>query len=294
VPRRTTVARHESALGRWEMVRAAPHPALRGQVQAYCGYREETPAPLTRSETPSGTVALVLSFGDEISVSVGGAPPRRHTSFLAPLDHRPATTEHAGRQHGVEVKLCPTATRRLVGMPLHELPGAVVDLDLLLGRRADELVETLATAPTWEERFARLDAVLARRLADAPALHPGVQHAWRLLVATHGKVSVAALAAELGWSRRHLGERVRADLGLPPKVIARMLRFDRAKHLLGCDDGSGLAEIALDCGYYDQAHLNRDFREFADSTPSDFLARRLPDGGGVAGAGGAPSVAAAA
>ena len=66
--RRSTVGRHASALGRWEMVRAAPHPALRGQVQEYCGYREETPAPLSRSETPSGTVTLVLSFGDEISV----------------------------------------------------------------------------------------------------------------------------------------------------------------------------------------------------------------------------------
>jgi AraC-like DNA-binding protein len=283
VIRRTAVARHESALGRWEMIRAAPHPALRGHVQEYCGYREETPAPLSRSETPSGTVTLVLSFGEEISVAVGGDPPRRHTSFLAPLHDRPATTQHAGRQHGVEVKLSPTATRRLVGMPVHELPGAVVDLDLLLGRRADELVESLADAASWEERFARLDAVLARRLSDGPPLHPGVQHAWRLLVAGHGKLPVATLAAELGWSRRHLGERVRADLGLPPKVIARVLRFDRVKHLLGRDDGTGLAEIALECGYYDQAHLNRDFREFADSTPSDFLARRLPDGGGVAG-----------
>ena len=94
---------------------------------------------------------------------------------------------------------------------------------------------------------------------------------------------VANLAAELGWSRRHLGERIRADLGLPPKIVGRILRFDRVKRLLERDDGHRLAEIALDCGYYDQAHLNRDFREFADATPSEFLARRLPDGGGVAG-----------
>ena len=282
MPRRTTVARHESALGRWEMVHAAPHPALRGQIEAYCGYREETAAPLRRSETPSGNVSLILSFGDPIDVEVAGLQRRRHRSFLASLHDRPATTEHGGRQHGVEVKLSPTATRRLAGVPLHELPGGVVDLDLLLGRHADLLVEQLACAPTWDERFALLDRALARRLEAAPALHPGVEHAWWRLAASHGSVPVATLAGDLGWSRRHLGERVRADLGLPPKAIARVLRFDRAKQLLGRDDGRRLAEIALACGYYDQAHLNRDFREFANATPTDFLARRLPDDGGVA------------
>jgi AraC-like DNA-binding protein len=72
-------------------------------------------------------------------------------------------------------------------------------------------------------------------------------------------------------------------LGLPPKVIGRILRFDRVKRRLERADGHGLSEIALDCGYYDQAHLNRDFRAFAHATPTEFLARRLPDGGGVAG-----------
>src|SRR5688500_18132079 len=119
VTRPMTVARHESALGRWEMVHAAPHPALRGHIEGYCGYREDTVGPLRRSETPSATATLILSFGDPIDVEVTGFRPRRHRSFLASLHDRPAITEHAGRQHGVEVKLCPTATRRLVGVPLH-------------------------------------------------------------------------------------------------------------------------------------------------------------------------------
>jgi len=290
VSRRTTVVRHASALGRWEMVHAAAHPALRGHVHGYCGYREETNAPLRRWETPSAMAALVLSFGDPLDVTVGADVTRRHTSFLAPLHDRPAATEHGGRQHGVEAKLSPLATRRLVGIPLDELSSGVVDLELVLGRHADPFVEALGAAPTWEERFALLDAVLVRRLAAAPPPHPGVHAAWSRLVESHGTVPVASLATELGWSRRRLGDRIRADLGLPPKVIGRILRFDRVKRLLERDDGHRLAEIALDCGYYDQAHLNRDFRAFADATPSEFLARRLPDGGGVAG----PPVPAAA
>src|SRR5689334_9974246 len=89
VMRATTVVRHESGLGRWEMVRAAAHPALRGHVHGYCGYREDTVAPLRRWETPSAVAALVLSFGETLDVTVGDDATRRHTSFLAPLHDRP-------------------------------------------------------------------------------------------------------------------------------------------------------------------------------------------------------------
>jgi AraC-like DNA-binding protein len=68
---------------------------------------------------------------------------------------------------------------------------------------------------------------------------------------------------------------------VPPKTLARILRFEHALALLRRDDGARFAEIAERCGYYDQAHMNRDFRAFAGASPSEFLARRLPDGGGV-------------
>ena len=94
------------------------------------------------------------------------------------------------------------------------------------------------------------------------------------------------LAAELGWSRRHLAARFRDEVGVSPKALARLLRFERALELLGTRT---LADIAYECGYYDQAHFNRDFRAFAGATPGELLARRLPDGGGVT-AGALPSV----
>jgi transcriptional regulator GlxA family with amidase domain len=69
---------------------------------------------------------------------------------------------------------------------------------------------------------------------------------------------------------------------MAPKMLARLLRFGRARDLLERDDGTRFADIAETCGYYDQAHLNRDFRAFAGAPPGSFLARRLPDGGGIA------------
>ena len=97
-------------------------------------------------------------------------------------------------------------------------------------------------------------------------------------MATNGAAPVAALVRDAGWSRRHFTARFTEWAGLPPKTFARILRFDRAKELLARPGGPSLSEVALDCGYYDQAHLNRDFRAFAGCTPVELMARRLPAG----------------
>jgi AraC-like DNA-binding protein len=275
---------HDSPLGCWEMVHQVPHPALRGHVLRYCGYREDMPGTWRRREIAIPEVTLIFSFGPMIEVVDGTGRTSRLRSFVAGLDDGYAETRHDGHQRGLEVKLAPLAVRRLLGVPAPELAGQAVELDAVLGRPAAELTERMASAPDWPARFAMLDAALSERLARTPRTAADVAHAWRRLVTSHGGVSIAGLADELGWSRRHFGARFREHVGLAPKPTARVLRFRRAIELIERDDGTRLAEIAQDCGYYDQAHLNRDFRAFAGSSPGDHLGRRLPDGGGVAAA----------
>ncbi len=96
--------------------------------------------------------------------------------------------------------------------------------------------------------------------------------AWGLLDGGPG-VTVADIAADVGWSRKHLTHRFREQVGLPPKVMARVLRFERAVALLS--GGTGLAEAAFACGYYDQAHLNREFRALSGCTPTELIGGQL-------------------
>jgi AraC-like DNA-binding protein len=275
---RTTVARHDGELGSRAMIGREPHPALAGSVTRYCGYEERTLAPMRRVEAPSEDVTVIVSLGPSIEVD-----GRVHTSFVAGMGDTHSCTEHDGYQRGVEINLAPLAARRLLGVPMHELSGRVVALEDVLGPAAADLAARLDGAPSWPARFELLDRVLARRLDEGGGEPPAsVAWAWDRLRRSHGRAAIGALAADIGCSPRYLTLQFREHVGMPPKTLARVLRFQHALERLERDDGSGFAEIAEDCGYYDQAHLNRDFRAFAGAPPTDFLARRLPDGGGVA------------
>jgi AraC-like DNA-binding protein len=251
-------------------------------VLRYAGYVERTNVPVRRLEAPFAGVVVILSFGRRLRILDARGREGNYASFVGGLSDRPTYTEHDGDQYGVQIDLSPLGARALLGIPLAGLTNRVVELDHLIGRGAADLVERVHDARSWEQRFFLLDAALARRLAETEPAHPALVHAWSRLRDTHGRTEIAALCRELGWSRRHFATRFREELGLAPKTYARVLRFERAAALLGRDDGARLAEIAFDCGYYDQSHLNRDFREFAGTTPADYVGRLLPDGGGVA------------
>jgi AraC-like DNA-binding protein len=275
----TGVMPHATGSGWSQFVTGAPAPPLRGHVGSYAGYVERSGVPLRRREVPSPTVSLIISLGPRIRV-LGQGEPR---SFVAGLHDAPATTEFCGEQRGIQVDLTPLAARRLLRVPMDTLGFPVVELEDVLGAGAAELVERLGDAVGWEERFAILDAVLARRLAEAPEIPAEVAWAWGRLVATGGGTPVRVLSGESGWSERRLLRGFREHVGVPPKTFGRMLRFRRAIERLERDGLAALGEVALDCGYYDQAHFNRDFRAFAGGPPSDHVGRLLPGGLGVAG-----------
>src|SRR3954451_5890328 len=96
----TTVARHAGQFGSWEMVSREPHPGLRPHVRRYCGYVEDTLAPMSRVETAGATIPVIVSLGPEIEVDGG-----TYTSFVAGLHDRGSRTAHDGHQRGIQIDL---------------------------------------------------------------------------------------------------------------------------------------------------------------------------------------------
>lgn len=254
-----------------EYVRGAPHPALGGAVARITGYAEIAPGPVRFRELPCTYVPVIIDLDEGWTIADArraGRPPQRLGSFVAGLTDGPVLVEHAGSARCLQVDLAPLAARRLLGVPMSELANRSVELEDVLGPQAIELVERVAGAPTWDERFALVQRALRIRLAAAPPADPGVAWAAGQLAASGGAAPIGGLAGELGWSHRRLIARFRDAVGLPPKLVARIIRFERLTGLLAREPGADWARTAVECGYYDQAHLAREVRDLAGVTPT--------------------------
>ncbi|MDQ3988962.1 MAG: helix-turn-helix domain-containing protein [Actinomycetota bacterium] len=262
-----------------ESVAARPRPALRSLVAGYTGYRIEGAEPGVHRGLPSRHLTFIITVEGTVDLAAMPDPRQAPASFgamVGGLHSGPALIRHNGNQHGIQAALTPLGARTLLGMPASELATAVVDLGVLLGPAADELADRVRSARTWTDRFLALDAVLARAARNRGEPDPEVGWAWERLRASRGAIGIRALADEVGWSRRHLGERFRREYGLTPKEAARVMRFEVARELLRPPDRPPLADVAVRAGYYDQAHFTREWRDLAGCSPTRWLAEELP------------------
>src|SRR3954451_11405886 len=147
-----TAVRRETPEGRWELVSAPPHPALRAHVRRYSGFAERTAAPMRRREPVNGDVVLIISFGPSMLLhwpEQPAMPTERRTSFLVGM-HAPVTiTEHDGVSEGVQIDISPLGAHMLLGFPMHLVAGRVVALEDALPVLGAELPERLAEARSW-------------------------------------------------------------------------------------------------------------------------------------------------
>ncbi|MEU5362995.1 helix-turn-helix transcriptional regulator [Streptomyces sp. NPDC005925] len=281
--------------GSWEIAVAAPHPRLRPGVMGYRGIRLDLETPRRRLEAPIGAATLMFGFDEPLRISRSGLAPTSLVSVYSGPTTTAFLAEHTGRLSGVEVTLMPWAAFTLFGTPQYELTDRVLDPDELphtlggnrTGGRAGgrwgsvgELSAALAALPTWTERFRLLDDVFTWWSAAGTPSSARVVNAWAELVRSRGALPVARLAEHVGWSVRQLENRFREQIGLGPKVAARVLRLARARKLLAA--GRSQAETAALCGFYDQSHLSSEFKAMTGFTPREFTAarRQPPDAPG--------------
>jgi AraC-like DNA-binding protein len=277
-------------LTRWESDHSVHETAVRAvegaaasAVRGYVGYEEWPSVPMTRRELARNGLALILAFGDPLEVhDRTGGPARSLGAFAIGNQSHASLTRLGGYQLGVQVELTIAGAIALFGQ-VGELNDEAVPLDEVLGSWGRQLVEQLGNAASWEDRFALLDRAFAARQAgraERCRLAPEVAWLMHQLKATGGQARVEPLMDETGWSRRLVTAHFRNQVGVSPKAYARVLRFNRAVALLkGSRPGRTLADVAIECGYYDQSHFNRDFMALAGCSPSVYLAEVQDDPG---------------
>lgn len=252
---------------RWPRLAASPHRQLRSLLpRGYAGFTEATvPRHLVLPATAS--VPLVVKILDS---------PRRPPAFIMGAHDASTAVEGDCAPSYLEVWLAPLGAYTLLGSPLDELSGQLVDLVDVLGPTGRRLAEQLRETRSWRQRFAMMDQFLLLRMASGPRPSPEVGWAWQRLVASGGTVPISRIADEVGWSHRHFIARFKQQVGLTPKTGARLVRFDAVWQRIEQCRPLDWGRVAADAGYADQAHLIRDFRQFTGTTPAEFLARTFP------------------
>jgi AraC-like DNA-binding protein len=274
---------HGADVGFLDMAVAAPHPALRPYVLEYVGAREGYTAGLIRRELPGDLAPIIFNFGPPFRMRADGdAQWIELTSFVAGAFDSSVLVAATGAYEVVQVNFTLLGLRAIVGRPIADLTNRMVSLADVFGAEGERLAARLYDLGTWPARFAALDQLLLARLQRSRAIPPIVAATYRDLVRTAGAARITDIAEAAGCSRKHLIAQFASEIGLTPKVFARVLRFGRAAELLKAADGGRLVDIALACGYYDQSHFNRDFKAFAGVTPAALMASRLPERGGFA------------
>jgi len=270
-----------------EYERRVPGAELRPFVAWAVGYRQAGVGPRRHRGLPSSWLTFIVTLDDPLVIEAHvdpRQPPAAYDTLLGGLHTSPALVTHDGRQSGIQLGLTPLGARRLAGLPAGELANLDVPATQVLGAFAAELRERVAAERTWDGRFAVIGSLLGRRARERDAdsgdgIRPELGYAWRRLRTSHGTVPVSELAAETGWSARYLNSRFRAETGLSPKEAARVFRFQHARREIAQaaarPAGPKLADLAAECGYYDQAHLAREFRQLAGCPPSQWLAEEF-------------------
>ena len=245
-----------------DVVTRKPHVALREYVDRYVGYRLEGYPSGVHRGLPSRQLTFVVRL-DEPSAIVAGL--RTSAAFLP----------HNGSHHGIAIELTVRGARALFATPSRALTGSVAVLNDLLGRKARALPIRLASSASWEHRFVILDQVLLSSLDPGGEPAPEVVHGWDVLTTARDWPSTSSLANTVGWSRRHFTEMFHREVGLPPRQLLRVIRFERSCRLVRSTPRGAMTEVALNAGYFDHAHMLHEWHALAGCRPDEWLAEEL-------------------
>ena len=249
-------------------------PPLNRFVECFWTLEGDGPSPGGASERilPDGCVELILNFGERFSQHQNNRRELQPRHFLVGQMSGPILISPNGAVQLLGIRFHPGGTAPFLRVPMNELTDQIAELGSLSSELERELLLVSECLPSLSDKIAAVDAALTARLLRGSPESSAIRLAARI-VESAGLISVDQLAADAGISSRQLERRFLREIGIGPKLLGRILRFQQVFRAVDRSD-SAWASVALECGYYDQAHLIRDFNQFAGQTPSVLLAEQ--------------------
>ncbi len=228
--------------------------------------------PLVTRMIPGGPESISFNFGDPWKVRNGlGAAKVLGSSWVMGTTTRLGIVEFGRRTEALGVLFRPGQAHAFFRSSADSLTDEIFALDELWGPMARALEARLAELPTEAGKIRVLEKELLRRLRGTRCIGTSLQPITDLIEHERGGVSVAWLSQVSGVSRQHLARKFRQQIGVTPKQFCRFARFYALMGHVYVNSQMDWAAAATELGYYDQAHLIAEFKEFTGLTPSQFF-----------------------
>ena len=252
------------------------HPTARLNDFVECFWALENDALIPEQKTdrilPDGCVEVILNFAEPFAQHDDDATRVQPRSFVVGQMTRPIFISPTGPVQLIGIRFHPGGTTPFFRLPMHELTNQVVELGSFAQTLQTKLLSEATHLPDVKDKVAALQRVLLNVLRDSRSDFRLLRIAAKV-VQSSGMISVDDLANDAGLSSRQLERRFLSEVGVGPKLLSRILRFQDVFRAVDANESSW-PTVAVDCGYYDQAHLIRDFREFAQDTPAVLFAQQ--------------------
>ena len=238
----------------------------------------DAPSHFKERIAPSSTFDLVINLHENEVRIYDPAKPERCKRFsgavVSGTHSGPFVIDPRELVSVIGVHFRPGGAFPFLGPPASELADAHVDLEALWGNSAIELRERLCVAKTPTERFNLLEKALLAHLCRPLELHYAVRFALDTFGRADSGLAIRDVARDAGLSQRRFIQLFTREVGLSPKLFCRVRRFRQALETVRQVTAPNWAQVAVDCGYYDQSHLIHDFRFFSSLSPTEYVHQR--------------------
>lgn len=197
--------------------------------------------------------------------------------IVGPHHYRETRLYLGGDIHVFTIRFQPGGLHTLYGLPMTDLVNQGAPAPDVIGTGADRLRDAVRQASDFDARVAAAGRWVVEEMENARPLDP-VSNSAQLLARTRGQLRIDMLARRTGLSKRQFTRRFTSQVGLPPKLYARITRFNGVLAAKAASPQMSWTDLAHDAGYADQAHLIRDSQALAGGAPSDFFPRWSPNG----------------
>jgi AraC-like DNA-binding protein len=224
---------------------------------------------------PNGSIQIVINLARDFNVDCV-REERVAPALIAGMQTKYLVIDTGDLAEMIGVHFLPGGFTPFVPAAVDEFSNAETSLEDVWGPGARELRERLLEARDIPAKFALLEAMLIERRRRKFRRHPAMDHALSRFNGFSGSVCVAQVRSELGLSERRFAQVFREQVGVTPKLYCRIRRFQRAVAAIRSGVAVDWAEVALDCGYFDQSHFANDFRAFSGMTPTAYPVTKSP------------------